>query len=132
MRIHAVLASPQQLHQYCIQLRTWQRSSVLHFQRKRATPTTGQLSLLLLEGGLCEGQSTNTFTITLSHSYLNLCCIKRQKRQAKEGHTNWEYFREGSRSWRGTSRKLCCCVPHGRRRTREFDRISVHLLHAQW
>lgn len=83
VRIHAVLASPQQLHQYCTQLRTWQRSSVLHFQRKRATPTTGQPSG---GGALWGAEYTHSQSLSLSLSLEPL--LHQEAEEASEGRTH--------------------------------------------
>lgn len=139
VRIHAVLASPQQLHQYCVQLRNWQRSSVLQARQREQLPRPGHS--LLLEGGAEHThtlQPTHTLTHTHTHPHWSLCCIKRQKRRLEEGpegRTDWEY--SGGQSCRGTGLfkglvRLCFRTPQGKLVTREFDRISVHLLRVFW
>jgi len=137
VRIHAVLASPQQLHQYCIQLRNWQRSSVLHFHaRPEKENNSHDWSAQSAAGGaLCKGQSTHTYNYTLSNTLWNLCCSEKQKKRAEEGHISWEYSDKEGQSLRGTVRTLvviCYHAPQGKLSSREFDRISAHLLHAHW
>lgn len=127
-----MLASPQQLHQYCIQLRNWQTSPRAAFPgsdgEKRATPTTARLSLLL-EGALRGAEHINAHTHT---HYLELCCFQ-EGEEEREGGTRCPGILQ--RREPIPERRLVLMsyhAPQGKLSTREFDRISVHLLHAHW
>lgn len=137
VRIHAVLASPQQLHQYCIQLGNWQRSSVLRLQARTAkesntAPPSPPLRSGCAGGGLCEGQSTLTLTqsVIQSHTHIrthqSLCCIKRQERRVRRGAQtgNTPVDRANPREGhdcKGNHVLICYCAPQGNLSTGEFD-----------
>lgn len=75
-------------------------------QRKRATPTTGQLSLLL-EGRVLLYTHTKH---TLTHSLWNLCCIKKQRRDSRPRNTPEERVITGE----GQLGNSCCHALHRR------------------
>lgn len=114
VRIHAVLASPQQLHQYRIQLRNWQRSSVLRFQARTEKQSNSHnpsaqcaapAAPAAAEGDSERGRAhTHVHSPTHSLTHWSLCCIKRKKRSAEEGtegHADWEYSSGESQSGEG-------------------------------
>lgn len=129
-----MLASPQQLHQYCIQQRTCQGSSLLHLQarqRERLPRPAG--SLCCREGGQSAPLHLHTHTHTLTGACAASRDIRGERRRAERDAETGNILVDKVNPGEGQDslRRLvlsCFRSRPGELRTAEFNKISLHLL----